>query len=140
MMTMRGTHKPYASRSLPPTHKEVTSPHQRWRWDISYMAIYEKGLFRYLYLLLDEYSGKAISWLVSWSQIARGARYLFEEALINENILDLPEDRHPEMINDRGLQMKAKSIKRMFDNHSTSYFQDHELPMTIPLWDHTLVW
>ncbi len=35
----------------------------------------------------------------------------------NENIFDLPEDQRPEVINDRGRQMKAKSIKRMFKDH-----------------------
>ena len=34
-----------------------------------------------------------------------------------ENILDLPEDERPVVINDRGCQMKAKPIKRMFEDH-----------------------
>jgi len=77
----------------------------------------KKGIFLYLYLLLDEYSRKAISWRISWYQTALEARYLLEEGLINENILDLPEDQRPEIINDRGRQMKAKSIKIMFEDH-----------------------
>ena len=117
MITMRGIHKPHNGRSLPPIRTEITGPNQRWCWDISYLPTYEKGLFLYLYLLLDEYSRKAISWLVSWHQTAREARYLLEGALINENILDLPEDQRPEIINDRGRQMKAKTIKRMFEDH-----------------------
>jgi hypothetical protein len=36
---------------------------------------------------------------------------LLEEGLIKENILDLPEDQRPGIINDPGRQMKAKSIK-----------------------------
>jgi putative transposase len=117
MITMRGIHKPHNGRSLPPVRKELTGPNQRWCWDISYLPTYEKGVFLYLYLLLDEYSRKAISWLISWNQTALEARYLLEEGLINENILDLPEDQRPEVINDRGRQMKAKSIKRMFEDH-----------------------
>jgi putative transposase len=118
MITMRGMHKPHNGRSLPPVRKEITGPNQRWCWDISYLPTYEKGLFLYLYLLLDEYSRKAISWLISWNQTAQEARYLLEEGLINENILDLPQDQRPEIINDRGRQMKAKSIKRMFEDHA----------------------
>jgi putative transposase len=117
MITMRGIHKPHNGTSLPPVRKEITGPNQRWCWDISYLPTYEKGLFLYLYLLLDEYSRKAISWLISWNQTALEARYLLEEGCINENILDLPEDQRPEIINDRGRQMKAKSIKRMFEDH-----------------------
>ena len=79
--------------------------------------MYERGLFLYLYLALDKYSRKAISWLVSSHQSAEEARYLLEEGLINENILDLPEHQRPGVINDRGRQMKAKPIKRMFEAH-----------------------
>jgi len=117
MMGMRGFHKPHNGRSLPPNRKEITGPNQRWCWDISYLPTHEKGIFLYLYLLLDEYSRKAISWRISWYQTALEARYLLEEGLINENILDLPEDQRPEIINDRGRQMKAKSIKIMFEDH-----------------------
>ena len=118
MITMRGIHKQHNGRSIPPARKEITGPNQRWCWDISYLPTYEKGIFLYLYLLLDEYSRKAISWLISWNQTAEEAKYLLEEGLINENILDLPEDQRPEVINDRGRQMKAKPIKRMFEDHN----------------------
>jgi putative transposase len=118
MMTIRGIHKPHNGRSLPPARKEITGPNQRWCWDISYLPTHERGIFLYLYLLLDEYSRKAISWLISWHQAALEAKYLLEEGLINENILDLPEDGRPEIINDRGRQMKAKAIKSMFEDHN----------------------
>ena len=117
MMTMRGIHKPHNGRSIPPDRKEITGANQRWCWDISYLPTHERGIFLYLYLLLDEYLRKAISWLISWHQTALEAQYLLEEGLINENILDLPEDQRPEVINDRGRQMKAKPIKRMFEDH-----------------------
>jgi putative transposase len=118
MITMRGIHKQHNGRSIPPARNKITGPNQRWCWDISYLPTYEKGVFLYLYLLLDEYSRKVISWLISWNQTAEEARYLLEEGLINENILDLPEDQRPEVINDRGRQMKAKPIKRMFEDHN----------------------
>jgi len=117
LMTMRGIHRQHNSRSIPPVRKELTGPNQRWCWDISYLPTYEKRLFLYLYLLLDEYSRKAIAWRISWNQTAEQARYLLEEGLINENILDLPEDQRPEVFNDRGRQMKAKPIKAMFEDH-----------------------
>ena len=117
LMTMRGTQRPHNGRSIPPVRKELTGPNQRWCWDISYLPTYEKGLFLYLYFLLDEYSRKAIQWLVSWHQTTEEARSLLEGGLISENILDLPEDQRPEVVNDRGRQMRAKSIRRMFDDH-----------------------
>ena len=117
LITMRGVQKQHNGRSIPPARKELTGPNQRWCWDISYLLTMEKGVFLYLYLLLDEYSRKAISWLISWHQTSEEARDLLEKGLINENILDLPEDQRPEVINDRGRQMKAKPIKRMFEDH-----------------------
>jgi transposase InsO family protein len=117
LMSMRGMQRHHNGRSLPPVRKELSGANQRWCWDISYLLIYEKGLFLYLYLLLDEYSRKVINWLVSWNQTAQQARQLLEGALLTENILDLPEDQRPEIINDRGRQMKAKPIKNMFELH-----------------------
>jgi transposase InsO family protein len=55
--------------------------------------------------------------LVSWNQSAEQSAQLLECALLSENILDLPKDQRPEIINDRGRQMKAKPIKQMFDTH-----------------------
>ncbi len=117
LATMRGNQRQHNGCSIPPVRKELTGPNQRWCWDISYLPTMEKGIFLYLYLVLDEYSRKAISWLINWHQTAEEARELLEEGLINENILDLPEDQRPEVINDRGRQMKAKSIKIMFEDH-----------------------
>jgi transposase InsO family protein len=117
LMSMRGKHRHHNGRSLPPVRKELTGPNQRWCWDISYLPTYEKGLFLYLYLLLDEYSRKAVNWRVGWHQTAQEARRLLEDGLIYENILDLPEDQRPEIINDRGRQMKAKPIQKMLETH-----------------------
>jgi transposase InsO family protein len=117
LVTMRGNQRKHNGCSIPPVRKELTGSKQRWCWDISYLPTMEKGIFLYLYLLLDEYSRKAISWLISWNQTAGEARVLLEEGLINENILDLPEDQRPEVFNDRGRQMKAKPIKIMFEDH-----------------------
>jgi putative transposase len=118
LMAMRGPNGPHNGRSLPPERKEITGANQRWCWDISYLRTYERGLFLYLYLLLDEFSRKVINWLVSWHQRAEEGRLLLEGGLIAENILDLPEDQRPVVINDRGRQMKACSIRKTFELHS----------------------
>jgi len=117
LMSMRGPSGPHNGRSLPPERKEITGANQRWCWDISYLLTYERGLFLYLYLLLDEFSRKVINWLVSWHQTAEQSLMLLEGGLIAENILDLPEDKRPEVINDRGRQMRARPIKKMFELH-----------------------
>jgi len=116
-MSLRGPYRHHNGRSLPPVRKEITGPNQRWCWDISYLPTHEKGVFLYLYLLLDEFSRKAVSWLISWRQRAEEARQLLENGLLSENILALPEPERPEIVNDRGRQMKARSIKTVFELH-----------------------
>jgi putative transposase len=117
MTAFRGVYRGHSGRSLPPVRKHLSGPNQRWAWDISYLYTFERGIFLYLYLLLDEYSRKVIHWLISWRQTQEEARRLLEEGLLAENILDLPEEERPEVFNDRGRQMKAKSIRRLFEEH-----------------------
>jgi hypothetical protein len=50
----------------------------------------QKGVYLYLYLLLDEWSRKAIQWRISWQQTAGESRLLLEGCLEEQNILDLP--------------------------------------------------
>ncbi len=118
LMSLRGHQAHHNGRSVAPERKEITGPNQRWCWDISYLHTYERGLFLYLYLLLDEYSRKVIHWRISWQLRAQEARLLLEGGLAAENILDCPVQQRPEVINDRGRQMKAASVKKVFELHS----------------------
>jgi putative transposase len=117
LMTTRGPSRPHNGHSKPPVRKALTGPNQRWCWDISYLMTGQKGEYLYLYLLLDEWSRKAIQWRISWHQTAEESRRLLEGGLTDQNILDLPEDQRPEIMNDRGRQMKAKPIQRLCEEH-----------------------
>jgi putative transposase len=117
LMSARGPGGAHNGHSKAPVRKELTGPNQRWCWDISYLMTFQKGVYLYLYLLLDEWSRKAIQWRISWHQTAEEARLLLEGGLVEENILDLPEDQRPDLINDRGRQMKAKPIQRLCEDH-----------------------
>ena len=117
LMTPRGPGGAHNGHSKAPVRKDLTGPNQRWCWDISYLMTFQKGVYLYLYLLLDEYSRKAIQWRISWQQTAEESRLLLEGGLADQNILDLPEDQRPELINDRGRQMKAKPIQRLCADH-----------------------
>jgi transposase InsO family protein len=117
LMSMRGVCRRHNGRSVPPERREVTGPNQRWCWDISYLPTFERRIYLYLYLLLDEWSRKAIHWLVSWHQNQQEALQLLEGGLVQENILDLPEGERPEVMNDRGSPMKAKTVRRLFEEH-----------------------
>lgn len=117
LMTARGPGGAHNGHSKAPLRKHLSGPNQRWCWDISYLMTFQKGVYLYLYLLLDEWSRKAIQWRVSWQQSAEESRLLLEAGLLEQNILDLPEDQRPELINDRGRQMKAKPIQRLCEDH-----------------------
>jgi transposase InsO family protein len=117
LMTARGPGGAHNGNSKPPVRKELTGPNQRWCWDISYLMTGQKGVYLYLYLLLDEWSRKAVQWRLSWHQTAAESRLLLEGGLVDQNILDLPAEQRPELINDRGRQMKAKPIQRLCEDH-----------------------
>jgi putative transposase len=117
LMRSRGPGGAPNGHSKAPVRKDLTGPNQRWCWDISYLLTFQKGVYLYLYLLLDEWSRKAVQWRVSWQQTAQESRLLLEGGLMDQNILDLPEDQRPELINDRGRQMKAKPIQRLCEDH-----------------------
>ena len=117
LMTTRGPSRAHNGNSKAPVRKALTGPNQRWCWDISYLMTFQKGVYLYLYLLLDEWSRKAVQWRIHWQQTAEESRLLLEGGLSDQNILDLPEDHRPEIINDRGRQMKAKPIQRLCEDH-----------------------
>jgi len=117
LMTARGPGGAHNGHSKAPVRKDLTGPNQRWCWDISYLMTGQKGEYLYLYLLLDEWSRKVIQWRIAWHQTAEESRRLLAGGLTEQNILDLPEDQRPEVINDRGRQMKAKPIQRLCDEH-----------------------
>jgi len=117
LMTARGPSRAHNGHSKAPVRKELTGPNQRWCWDISYLMTGQKGEYLYLYLLLDEWSRKVIQWRIAWHQTAEESRLLLEGGLRDQNILDLPEEQRPEVINDRGRQMKAKPIQRLCEEH-----------------------
>ena len=117
LMPARGFGRPHNGNSKPPVRKDLTGPNQRWCWDISYLPTLQKGEYLFLYLLLDEWSRKVIQWRIRWQQTAEESRRLLEGGLMDQNLLDLPEELRPEVINDRGRQMKAKPIQRLCEEH-----------------------
>ena len=71
-----------------------------------------KGTFLYLFTLLDEYSRKVVAWRVSRRMNHKEAMELIQEGLENEGIADV-DVKLPDLINDRGTQMKAIAFMKM---------------------------
>jgi len=117
LMTARCQRRLPSGRRLAPERRELSGPNQRWCWDISYLLTFERGIYLYLYIVLDEYSRKILAWQVSATLTAHEAKRVLDAALVAENILDLPEDRRPEIINDHGRQLKAKPVRELLKQH-----------------------
>ncbi len=101
--------------SRKPDRPELTGPNQRWCWDISYLRTLVKGIFLYLYVLLDEYSRKVVAFRISWSLAHAEGKELIDEGIEKEGLT--PEQvKILELFNDRGTQMKAKPFKNFLED------------------------
>jgi putative transposase len=110
----RGIYRPHSGHGTPPEREELTGPMQRLCWDISYVRTLVKWVHLFLYVILDEWSRKVVAWRIDTQQSKAVVREMFETLFEEEGLLDIPEEERPAVINDRGAQMKAKTIKQMF--------------------------
>ena len=113
---------------------ELTGPNQCWCWDISYIPTNIQRLFWYLFVVLDEWSRKVLAWRLGSRIAADEALALVDDAFLTERLLDVPDEKKPIIINDRGTQMKAKPIRQMFiDLGLTQEFARPRTPNGNPL-------
>jgi len=110
----RGIYRAHSGHGKAPEREELTGPRQRLCWDISYVRTLIKWVHLFLYVILDEWSRKVVGWRLAATLSRDIARDMLEEVFITEKIMDLPENERPVVINDRGSQMKAKTVKQMF--------------------------
>ena len=61
----------------PPRAHVATGPNQLWSWDITYLKTPVRGVFVYLYLMLDVWSRKIVGWAVHEVESAECAAALF---------------------------------------------------------------
>jgi len=104
-----------SGRGTAPERPDIDGPNQRWCWDITYCHTEVKGIFLYLYTLLDEYSRKVVAWRISWRMNHKESMELIQDGLDSEGLDDI-DIKLPDLINDRGTQMKAKAFKRMCED------------------------
>jgi transposase InsO family protein len=101
-------------RNKPDRPDELTGPNQCWCWDVSYIKTDVLRVFWYLYVMLDEWSRKVVAWRISRYHNHEEAMGLIDDAIIAEGLLDIDKENLPVVVNDRGVQMKAKDVKQMF--------------------------
>lgn len=77
------TRKP---RSYTITSWRAIKPNQVWSWDISFVKTHTKGKFLYLYLIMDIFSRKIISWAVHEQESAEIASSVLHSAYLQEDV------------------------------------------------------
>jgi len=81
----------HRGRTKPPTRQrpkplQASGPNQLWSWDITYLPSTVKGVFFYLYLIIDIYSRKIVGWEVYESESMGHASELFSRTYLREGI------------------------------------------------------
>jgi putative transposase len=85
MMHHRGKSAAPRQQEKPEGHK-ATGPNQVWSWDITYCATTIKGIFFYLYLVMDIYSRKIVGWAVHETQLSELSAELLETIYLVEGV------------------------------------------------------
>lgn len=84
----------------------ATKPNQVWSWDITYLPSCIKGLFFYLYIILDIYSRKIVGWTVAEVETSEIASICVKSACQHENISKDQITLH----SDNGSPMKGATL------------------------------
>jgi len=90
-----------------PVRHVATGPNQIWSWDITYLPSLVRGLFFYLYVVLDLFSRKVVAWEVCAHERGEEAALLIERACWREQRHDQPLILHA----DNGAPQKAYTLK-----------------------------
>jgi putative transposase len=103
-LTHRGKAKPSIHKRPEPLR--ATEPNQLWSWDITYLTTNVKGMFFYLYLIMDIYSRKIVGWEVYETESAEQAASVFRKAHLREGICGKSIILH----SDNGSPMKGATM------------------------------
>ena len=97
--------KPPKPRPVP-TH-QAKGPNEVWSWDITWLPGPAKGLFFYLYMIMDIYSRKIVAWEIHDAESGELARRLVDRALLREGCWHNP----PVLHSDNGAPMTSYTLK-----------------------------
>ncbi len=106
----RGRSKVALHRAKPKTF-EAREPNQVWCWDITYMPSQVRGLYWYLYAIIDIYSRKIVAWEVYDRECSHLASELVGRAVLREQCFFTPLVLH----SDNGSPMKGSTLRAKLD-------------------------
>lgn len=100
----RGRSRP--KKSAKPKSLLARGPNQVWCWDISYLSSPIRGLFYYLYFIIDIYSRKIVGYSVESCESSELASELFKKIVSSENVTPRTLNLH----SDNGAPMKGATL------------------------------
>lgn len=93
----------------PPQGYCATGANQVWSWDITWLPAPIRGMFFYLYMIMDVYSRKIVGWEVHPMESAELSANLLQKAILCEGCLLDPPVLHADNGGpQKGFTMKAK--------------------------------
>lgn len=96
-------------RLNPPKGYCATGPNQVWSWDITWLPSPIRGMYFYLYMIMDVYSRKIVGWEVHPVESSDFAATLLQKAVLSENCLLNPPVLHADNGGpQKGFTMRAK--------------------------------
>ena len=106
----------HRQRSKPVTHHKpkeyiATGPKQIWSWDISYLPTTVRGLYYYLYLIIDIFSRKIVGWSIHEQESSQHASLLIKQACLDEQVTENQLVLH----SDNGKPMKGAVMMSMLE-------------------------
>lgn len=96
-----------------PNRHVATGPNQVWSWDVTYLPSRVRGMFFYLYAVLDLYSRKIVAWEVHEREGGEEAAGLIERACWREK---RPADKPLILHADNGAAQTAHTLKSKLEN------------------------
>jgi len=104
----------HRGRSSKPNNKPIsthraTGPNQVWMWDITWLPGPVKGIYFFLYLILDLFSRKIIAWDIWLEESAENASILVRRGILSEQ-LTVPSFKPLILHSDNGSPMKGASL------------------------------
>jgi transposase InsO family protein len=100
----RGLIKP-TKHKKPEVH-EANGPNQLWSWDITFLPSQVRGMYFYLYMIMDIYSRKIVGWTIQSNQSADHAADLIQQACLDEGV----ERNQIVLHSDNGSPMKGATM------------------------------
>jgi transposase InsO family protein len=94
-----------------PDAYEANGPNQVWTWDISYLPTTIRGVYFYLYMIVDIYSRKIVGHAVHTEEKSEHAAGLIKQACLDERIAENTLILH----SDNGSPMRGCSMMAMLE-------------------------